>query len=187
MIPANTFTVDAIVSNFISPNSDPYIAFRQVVLGGLAIGDPSKGRTFQRWVIAYEAGTINVKPENGSIAFSLIASDVLSISLSFDNNMGIVIAWRTITGAKLYYYNSISSTYTTREFIGPTSCRVCVDDARDFNSSQSDVIFAYTKDGKLYYRQQRDRYDVEYLIGTTTKKLIKAGPNEGNRLQFELA
>ena len=43
----------------------------------------------------------------------------------------------------------------------------------------------YTRGGALYWRQQRDRYAVERLVGATTKKVIRTGLSSANRLQFE--
>jgi hypothetical protein len=79
----------------------------------------------------------------------------------------------------------LTSTYLTKDFEGTTSCRVAVDDARDFYNTNSDVIFAYTKNNTLYWRQQRDRYEIERVVGTTAKKLIRMGLAQTNRLQFE--
>jgi hypothetical protein len=186
MIPANTFTTVPEVSQFITPYNDQYFPLSQNVLGGVAVGDPSLGRQVKVWNVSYNGTFINVKPNDGPVAFSLAATDVKTVSLAFDNNMGLVITWTTTGGANLYYYDTLTSAYITRNFPGIASCRVCVDDARDFYLASSDVIFSYTLGGSLYWRQQRDRYDVQYLIGVTTKTLIRAAPNVGNRLQFEL-
>lgn len=186
MIPLNTFTPTPIVSDFIDPYGRPYNPLSQYVMGGLAIGDASAGREVQVWNVAYNGANITVRPEVGAVAFSMAQSDVQSVSLAFDNNMGLAIAWTTSSGANLYYFDTLTTAYTTQFFPGITSCRVCVDDARDFYAAQSDVIFSYTLSNTLYYRQQRDRYDIQYTIGATTKRLIRAAPNVGNRLQFQL-
>lgn len=187
MIPGNIFTPIPVVSNFQPPYDLPYQPLTQHVLGGLAIGNPSLGRQYKIWTINYNGVSITVKPIDGVIAFTLIAANVESVSLAFDNNMGLVIAWKLTTGgANLYYFDTVTSQYITRFFASITSCRVCVDDARDFYTSQSDVIFSYTLGTNLYWRQQRDRYDIQYLISPTTKMLRKVAPNMGNRLQFQL-
>ncbi len=186
MIPSNSFTPTPLVSPFQYPYSDPYLPLSQNVLGGIAIGDASAGRQVRVWNVSYDGVNINVKPADDVVVFSLTTPGVLTVSLAFDNNMGLVIAWTTSTGANLYYYDTLTLQYVTRFFINISSCRVCIDDANDFYSAESDVIFSYTLSNNLYWRQQRDRYDIERLIGATTNTLIRAAPNTGNRLQFEL-
>jgi hypothetical protein len=186
MIPSNAFTPTGVYSNFQQPYDRAYTPYHQVVLGGTAIGDGAAGRQVKNWTVDYTSGNILVGPEGGATALTLPAPGAISVSLAFDNNMGVVLAWMTTSGASLYYYNTITSAYTTRTFTGITSCRVCVDDARDFNSAGSDVIFGYTDGTHLRYRQQRDRYDVEYTVMATPKKLKRMAPSIANRLQFEL-
>lgn len=186
MIPGNNFTPTPIISTFQPPYDEPYTALSQNVLGGIALNNSSQGRQYRTWNVTYTGGNIEVRPVGNSIAFTLPAVDVQTVSLAFDNNMGVVIAWKTTGGANLYYYDTLTSQYITRFFSGVLSCRVCVDDARDFYTANSDVIFGYTLGADLYYRQQRDRYDTQYNIGPSVKRLIRMAPNVGNRLQFEL-
>lgn len=187
MIPGNTFTPTPIVSNFQAPYDLPYQPLTQHVLGGVAIGNASLGRQVKIWTVNYNGVSITVTPIDGPTAFTLLASNVETVSLAFDNNMGPVIAWKLTTGgANLYYFDTLTSQYITRFFASVLSCRVVVDDARDFYAAQSDVIFGYTLGTNMYWRQQRDRYDNQYLIGPTTKSLRKMAPNVGNRLQFQL-
>lgn len=185
MIPANAFTPTPQYSNFQVPYDRQYTPLSQTVLGGNAIGDGSAGRQVKNWVVSYNGSSIVVSPEGGAQAFSLPTLNVLSVSLAFDNNMGIVLAWQTKTSSNLYFFNTQTSSYTTSVFNGTTSCRVCVDDARDFNSGASDVIFGYTTGTNLCYRQQRDRYGIEYVIKASSKKLRRMAPTISNRLQFE--
>jgi hypothetical protein len=187
MIPANTFTVAPEVADFKPPYDNAYTPLHHVAPGGVAVSDPSLGREYQNWEVTYTGGNIIVNPVGGATAFTLAVANVQSVSLAFDNNMGLAIAWKLTSGdAQLYYYDTLTFTYATRSFPDVTSCRICVDDSRDVYTTNSDVIFAYTKAGVLYYRQQRDRYDVEYTIGSTTKFLRRFGPSLVNRLQFEL-
>lgn len=187
MIPLNTFTTEPIISDFQAPYNLPYQPLYQVVLGGVAIGNPSEGRQVKLWAVSYNGTLIEVGPVGDSIEFTLPAADVETVSLAFDNNMGIILNWKLSTGgANLYYFDTISGMYITRFFSNITSCRVSVDDARNFNTSQSDVLFLYTLNDNLYWRQQRDRYDIEYLVAPTTKKIRKAAMNVENRFQIQL-
>lgn len=186
MIPLNAFTAAPVYSEFIAPYNQPFHSWSQTVLGGLAIGNASSGRATQNWVMTYDGVTIRVSPENGATAFTYAVSGASNVSLAFDNNMAVVLCWMAGTSAFLYYYDTVTLANTVRSFPGFTSCRVVVDDARLLASADSDVIFGYTNAGNLYWRQQRERYNTERLIGATTKRLKRMAPSTGNRLQFEL-
>lgn len=189
MIPGNTIISTPIVGSFEYPNTLPYTKQSQTVMGGVAIGDPSQGRLFQTWVVNLTGTTITVGPTSGGTPFTMTATDALptsTITLAFDTNMGVALAWTTAAGAKLYYFDSTTSAYATVDYPGVTSCRLAVDDARSFYSSNSDIMFGYVRAGNLYWRQQRDRYQTERLVGATNKTLIRLGRSVANRLQFEL-
>lgn len=188
MIPGNRFTSVPIIGTFLYLGEAPYDPLSQTVMGGIALNDGTQGRLVKPWTIFYTpaAALIQVQPSDGPVALTLSEADVQTVSLAFDTNMSPVISWQTSTGANLYYYDTLTFSYVTRNFAGVTSCRVCVDDPLAFYVSQSDVIFGYTLNGNLCYRQQRDRYDIEYIIKPTSKHLIKMGPSSENRLQFEM-
>jgi len=183
MIPNNAFTTQPIVSPFRPPKDEPYQPLTSKSRGGIALNNPSKGRDYQNWVVSYDGSDILVAPQGGSTAFTLTVAGVLSVSLAFDNNMNPVIAWMDAVGAKLYWFNNV--TFVTTAFAA-TSCRVTIDDVRDFYNADSDVIFAYTNAGTLYWRQQRDQYATQRTVGSTTGLLQKVGLNQLNRLQFQL-
>jgi hypothetical protein len=184
MIPNNAFTTPTpIVSAFLPPKDEPYQPLTSKSRGGVALNDASEGRDYQNWVVSYNGSDILVAPQGGSTVFTLTVAGVLSVSLAFDNNMNPVIAWMDSVGAKLYWYNNTN--FVTTPFAA-TSCRVTIDDVRDFYNANSDVIFAYTYAGTLHWRQQRDQYATEYTVGSTTGLLQKVGLSELNRLQFQL-
>lgn len=190
MIPGNTISTTPIVGNFEYPNTLPYSRLSQTVMGGIALGDASQGRLYQTWIVTLTGTTITVAPTATGIAeLTFTATDVLptsTVTLAFDTNMGVALAWTTAAGAKLYFFDSTTSAYATVDYPGVTSCRLAVDDARSFYSSNSDIVFGYVRAGNLYWRQQRDRYQTERFVGATNKSLIRLGRSVANRLQFEL-
>ena len=171
---------------FLPPGDESYDPLVEATTGGTALGSGTAGRQVQRWTASYELGKISVSDETGFIALQLPVAGVLAVSLAFNNNMDVAIAYQKATGSYLYYYDTISASYQTFQVLGTDSCRTGVDDPRLFNNAASDVIFAYTKLGVLYYRQQRDRYLVEYTVGPAKGILKRVGPNVGYRFQFHL-
>lgn len=186
MIPSNAFTTVPDVKSYISPYNRPYNPLEQAVLGGIALNDPSRGRMYQNWIVFYESPFIRVKPENGAVAFSLQVADITSVSLAFDNNMNIALCWQKAAGSTLYYFDIVLNSYTTLDIPNGNSSRIVVDDPRSFYTTDSDIIFGYTLGGNLYWRQQRDRYQTQRLVGVANGRLLKMAPTIGNRLQFEL-
>lgn len=186
-LPLNVITPTPVRAEFIAPWDEPYDPMTEAVSGGTAIGDGANGRFVQRWTIFYEGGNVKVANEAGVVSFSQARADVLSLSLAFDTNMGVIYCWQSPAGSNLYYFDSSLGTYTVLTIGDGTSCRCCADDMRQFNETASDVIFAYTRDEKLYWRQQRDRFAIERLVGPSgVRTLERAAPNILNRFQFLL-
>lgn len=186
-IPFHLITPIPIQSAFVAPWDEPYDPLIQVVLGGTAIGSGELGREVKKWTVFYEDDTIKVAPEDGAIAYTLAVMGVLTCSLSFDANMQVTIAYTKSDGSYLYYFNSLTGVFTTLRIEGSGSCRVCVDDPRLFNSTASDVVFSYVIDDTLFYREQRDRYAIEYTVGPAKGlDLLQAAPSVLNRVQWRL-
>ena len=185
MIPNNAFTPQPIVSAFLPPKDEIYQPLTSKSRGGIALNNPTQGRDYQNWVVSYDGSNILVAPQGGATAFTLAVPNVKTVSLAFDNNMNVILAWMDNVGAKLYWYNNTN--YVTTPFTA-TSCRVTIDDVSPWYNASSDVIFAYTNNNTLYWRQQRDQYATQYTVGPTNANAIltKVGLNVGNRLQFEL-
>lgn len=176
-----------IVSPFRPPWDEEYTPLEEAVTGGVNLGDGSQGRDVQRWVAYYTGTNIEVAKEDGTVVLSLAVPDVLTVSLGFDGNMAVAVAYQTAAGSNLYHFDTVSSTFITITQAGTTSCRCSADEVRQFNVTNSDVIWAYTRDGMLYYRQQRDRYLIEYPVGPSGSLILKrCGPNVQFRFQFHL-
>ena len=191
-VPLNTFTDPAVPSGFLPPLDIAYEPLYMQATGGVALNDGSQGREVQFWTIVYNSGdTISVQAANsGTAGYTLAIPGVLSLCLAFDSNMAVAISYMKADGAYLYYFNGIHNAYETLHFAGVTSCRVAVDKTTAFFSGQSDVIFGYTDaSNEVRYRIQRDRYLTEYTVpgGSAGWELVRLGPNEDNRLQFQLS
>lgn len=90
---------------------------------------------------------------------------------------------------QLYWYDSTVSGFTTTSFGSSViSPKVSLDDKRPKQSAIADVILTYVKNGNLYYRQQRDRFTVEYLLDDSgiINRIKKFGMNNKLRLQWQV-
>lgn len=190
MLPGGQGLSTAPVSaEFLAPRDRPYEARVSYEFGGPALGVPAQSRLVRIWVAYYESGVIYVAPEDGSSAPVGIIMDPLveTVSLAFDQNMRATLAYMSSGTLKLWWFDSVANANVITTFGGATSGQVTCDDKRDTQVGNSDVIFVYTKGDALYYRMQRDRYTIEYLLAPVVKgKVLRIGMNVKNRLQFEV-
>lgn len=171
-----------------SLESDPLVSLER---GGIAINDATQGLDYQDWRCYIEGGVVKVTPVPGGTVTSVFTPTgvITSLSLAFDTNMAVTIAYVEDGLVKLRWFNTTLPGIQTDTIAGATGCKCGTDEKRRDLEGLSDVIFAYLRAGNLYYRQQRDRYLVEYLVGAVpgSFKLRRVGKNVGNRFQFELS
>ncbi len=175
------------VSDFLPNNNLAHTPLTQIVRGGVDLGSSIYGRDYQNWVVFYENSTIKVKKETGAVEFSLEVANVKYLSMAFDTAMRITLAWIVDADAYLYYYDTISLSYITVKHPNVTSSRLSLDKADDWFEAASDVIFLYIRNNVLYYRQQRERYEVERAIGPAIGIITNAGLNIENRFQIKVS
>ncbi len=159
--------------------------------GGIALNDASQGLRVQVWTAYIIGDDIVLDPDDGPAQTLLsVPGGVAAVSLAFDRNMRPVVAYVTSAGlTRLFWYDTLVADEVDTPFPGIENPRVCHDDKRDMQASSSDVIFAYTRDGDLYYREQRDRYGVERLLQADigAVRLRNIGMGDNLRLHFVLA
>lgn len=153
-------------------------------MGGIALNDPSQGLRVQLWtfklVVDELTGDSTVSVEAPSVPKVTLFSgvDVGEIAGAFDQNMNPVVAYMASGSPMLWWWDPTASAMVHTSL--PAGCydlRVSLDDKRRFNVAKSDVILSYVRGGSLYYRYQRDRYLVEYLLSSNIDRLICAAMN----------
>ena len=186
MLPDNSLSSSAIFGALVGGRAMQVNKDRDFESGGVGIQDPSKGLNYQIWQAILHNENVILSSNNTPEFVAYSGSGISEISFTFDRNMNFTLAFVQNGEAKLYWYDSQLGAMTTTNY-GPavSSPRVSLDDKRDLQSSISDVIFAYVKDQSLCYRQQRDRFQTEYVLKSGgVNKLKKFGMNTKLRLQF---
>lgn len=175
------------VSAFQSPDSADTLALESLERGGIALNDPSRGRLYQDWRARIDGATIKIGPVGGAETVILtINGEPSEVSLAFDANMNPTIAYVEAGVAKLYWFNILINNFQTDIFTGATQPRVATDDKRETREGASDVILSYARNGSLYYRQQRERYLIEHLVGAVPDgyQFEVCGMNDQFRFQW---
>lgn len=194
MIPANSLSTPTIPAYYLNPDNLEYSRTISYELGGVALNDPSMGLMVQTWtlqlvnIIGYTTYNVVVYDEAGVSTELFSGVNILDVSLAFDHNMRPFVAFMENGVAKFRWFDTTVNDQVITELpAGSQYPKCCMDDKRITQAGTSDIILSYVRAGNLYFRQQRDRYQVEYLLKEgVTGVLLNVGMHRSNRLQFML-
>lgn len=186
MIPDNTPATPSHIGGFEVPVKtlsveDKFIDWET---GGIALNDPSQGLRVQLWTFKLVVdeltgdSTVSVEAPSAPKVTLFSGVDVGEIAGAFDQNMNPVVAYMESGSPKLWWWDPTASAMVHTSL--PSGCydlRVSLDDKRRFNVVKSDVILSYVRGGSAYYRYQRDRYLVEYLLSDNIDRIVCAAMN----------
>lgn len=178
---------DTIDAPFLYPRSKSYALTESWDNGGVALSDPSEDLTKYVWQAWTDGTTITVKRDDlDTYQVVLMDINITEIDLTFDQNMRPCIAYVANGISKLYWYDTFQAKQVIDEYPSIKNPRVSLDDKRRFNVANSDIIFAYQKGSAIYYRVQRERFTIERVLATNTKKrlLWRIGMGRNNRFLF---
>lgn len=186
MIPAgglSTTPVPAANVERVNSTLQPLIDFE---MGGVALNDASQGLRVKLWRVRVDGDVVYLGPDGGNEQPAFIRAGITSVALAFDQNMQPAVAFVQSGMAWLWWYDGSVPGMVFTSFPGAINPRLTLDDKRPTQTSNSDVILAYLRAGSLYYRQQRDRYLVEYLLSSSPPcgGLATLCMSTGGRLQF---
>lgn len=154
-------------------------------MGGVAIGDTSQGLLVKLWHCFIDGNGVYVEADGVPKTLLFTAPGVSDVSLAFDQSMRPVVAYVQAGVANLWWYDPAIPGETATALPGATTPRCTLDDKRSFAIPNSNVYVVYLKGRDLYYRQQSDRYAVEYLLATDVGSgLSTVAMGTNNRLHF---
>ena len=181
MLPSNTLSSTSVPSDFITPlRNDSLIDYEW---GGVDIHNSSEGLSKVLWKCFYENGSIKLGHDD-QVQTVLNVENVTALSLGFDLSMRPIIAYLTDEYCYLWWYDtSISKQVTTNLGNSIAFPQLSLDERRSVQSSNADVILTYIRNGKMYMRIQRERFQTEYKI-TSAKRLIQIGSMKNSRFGF---
>ena len=164
-------------------------AVNNVTIGPVALNDSSEGLNDKFWAAYFEPTTKNIVLDNLSGTTEVIVNEPLGIKrigLAFDQNANDTYAWITDTNIlKVRFFDGTITDDLTLEF-GPAIDVVITMDMNYLPSNpNSDILVFYIRDGAIFYRVQRDRYDIEYVTPVTSgaSKLLNSGMRTDYRFQ----
>lgn len=190
MIPNNVLSTTPIVGPFLPPRTtirfSAVSGHSDVHFGGIAIGDPSHGISYQLWTCFTDGVSIWLQAPNTPAFVQLPNVNAIWVALAFDQNARVFIAYADVNGNTSYYwFDSAISSYRTSQLSGIVFRPFAsLDDSRVALLQFSDVLLAYVRAGRLYLRAQRDRFGVEYNLAAAPATLVQIGMSHADRFQF---
>lgn len=189
MLPQNTYSSIAIPGQFLNPDDRVNSSLVDYEQGGVALNNATQGLMSYTWKCFMEGSTVLLQRE-GAAEITLFSTDgITELALAFDQNMQYSVAYVQNGILKLRWYDSLVANYITTVFSDARNPCLTLDDKRQTQTGNSDVLLAYIRGTTLYYRQQRDRYSVERTLRTglfASTILNKIGMSANYRVQFEL-
>lgn len=187
MIPEGRLSSTPVPAPFVDSfeTSSPLVA---IEYGGIALNDAKEGIRVKPWTLRYDksSGDLLLSADGVATVALFNRPDITEVSFAFDRNMQPFVAFVQSGQAKLWFYDDQvpGFIFWETELGSAKNPRCTHDDKRITQSGVSDIVLAYVRNGQLYYRQQRDRYAVEYFLAAGVQKLHRIGMNRKMRLQF---
>ena len=187
MLPNNQWASQAVVDGIIAPRDKVKVnATTSSDNGPIAIQNTSKGLMAKIWTASYNSVTGSVTLQDGTNLFTDV--NLKELSLTFNQSGNPFVAFRSATRIKIWWYDPLLSNYTIKDVTTGDQPFCYLDERRPEFSANSDVFLLYHRDGEIFYRLQRDRFDVEYstgIIGGTDIVIECFGMAKNNRLQIK--
>lgn len=194
MMPQNVLSSVAEIGTLLAPRNQRLASqhLTDYELGGIALDDASQGLEVQTWTCVCDGHdfVITSASDPGGTNILHVAGNVVDMSFTFDQNMKQFVAYTLDDGTSwFFWFDTLGSAFVTTQLpAGTVSPRCTLDDKRPQNVASSDIILAYVNAQTLFFRQQRDRYLIEYNLVNfaTDSTLINIGLSTVNRMQFIL-
>lgn len=186
-LPDNQLAPTPITGDFIGAAAQPITRSVDYEDGPIAIQDPTEGAQYQVWRARIVNNEILLSAPN--IAEYVLHSGlgITDVSIAFDQNARLYYVYNQQANTFFSWFDTLTGQTELWDFgellITP---KVTLDDKRATQSGTSDVILTYVKsDGAMYYRQQRDRFQVErQLDAGPVTGIEKVGKNDQYALQW---
>jgi hypothetical protein len=195
-IPPGGFSSTPQPSALLAPDSRERVLTEDFERGGVALNDPSHGYDVRDWMARTDGAEVWVAPwpEEAPRTVLHAGSDITEVTLAFDQNMQPILAWVEGGLTRMRWYDSAANAgtggFVVTSFVDCRCPFLTMDDKRAIAAGTNDIILAYIRDEQVRYRQQRERFTVEYTLGPTPSqgsRILKAGMGLNGRLQFKIS
>nr|DAR77629.1 MAG TPA: Tail fiber protein [Bacteriophage sp.] len=166
--------------------------------GGVKDGDASQGtnahiwkcRTDGRQIFIENLGNKDTRAgAEAAVALPISGTNITEVSFTVDQNARAVVAFVDNRLVKLYLYDNDVGKYTVKPYGTVFSPRVSLDDKREKQVANSDIILSYIEDTTLVARTQREKFQdrIEVQTGVGSAWFLRdTGAARDNTFRFWL-
>lgn len=173
MLPDNSLSATPVRDSFVVPDRD-----------SLLVDYSLHPLTRNLVTCSYVNGQVTYEHQDQTHHVVMLEDSVESISFTLDLNLRPLLVYVKHNKTYMYWFNSsIGKMDTTEWGVDYKFPQVALDEIREENSSQSDVIFAYIRDNELCIRYQRDRFTIQTILAEAPR-LKQIGMLVNNRFGF---
>lgn len=188
MLPQQTLSTVELAAQFLSPRDLPYHLLLNYERGGNDLLDSSAGLQTKIWRGQY-IGSDVVLDAPGVGPYTIITvPNITEFQFTFDQSMNPFVTYMVNETNGFFYWfdTTLPGFVTTALPVGAIRPRCSLDDKRELQSDISDVILTYVLDGDVYFRAQRDRFLIDYLLASDvdTDDNFNVGMSRGLRFQM---
>jgi hypothetical protein len=191
-MPGDSLSVEPVPATLLHNDELAWQRYLDYEQGGVDVQDASLGLDYQTWRLDAQGSQLVLRALTTGAAYLLLdtgVEDMQHVALAFNQNMDWQVAWEDGNAVKMRWLDTLTEQYETWTESGAYGPGLALDDRRDELRSESDVLFFYLRQGALYHRRQRDRYQVEYPLGAvdpTSVTVGRVGMQVNQRLRVEI-
>lgn len=189
MIPQNTMSSIAINGPWLAPDDRGTSLLVDYERGGVALLDSSQGLMGYNWTCFVEGSDVSVQRDGQPPILLFSAVGITELVFTFDQNMRYCVAYMQDDVLKMRWFDSYAGGFVVTSFPGAFNPKLALDDKRSESLNTSDMILAYIRGSTIYWRQQRDRFTIEYVAREdlpSGMRMRTIGMSKNLRFQIEL-
>lgn len=187
MLPDGVLSTQVISGSILPPRDKPKELLIDYDMGPVNISDPTQGMKVKVWTGYVNGGWVTYKADGVTPYPVYETGSITELSITFDQNGRPCFGFSNDSGANLYWYDTLTNAYEVLN-VGRLAYnpRVFLDDKREFNIAQNDILFFYILNGYLCVRYQRERFLTEHQLTTVNASTIIDNVGMNNKLRVQL-
>lgn len=127
----------------------------------------------------------------GGATYLFTPTPMTSVDCAYDQQNRLWVCYICDDTVYLYWYDSLAQQMVTTNFGAASQAFLLADDVRfeAVSTNANTVVFVYLRDSTVYYRDQQDRFTIEYTAAVLPAGhyILQVGMTSATRLEIRVA